>query len=71
MSINEQYTSLCEARIEALEKEVNLLKQFIIRDYATKQIDADTALDLFKRFKDAEKENNWLSRAVRDKWQNN
>ena len=58
MSINEQYTSLCEARIEALEKEVNLLKQFIIRDYATKQIDADTALELFKRFKDGEKENN-------------
>ena len=51
MSINEQYTSLCEARIEALEKEVNLLKQFIIRDYATKQIDADTAMAMFENFK--------------------
>jgi hypothetical protein len=58
MSINEQYTSLCEARIEALEKEVNLLKEYIVREYAYKQIDEETAMNLFNAFKDAKRKEN-------------
>jgi hypothetical protein len=58
MSINEQYTSLCEARIEALEKEVSLLKEYIVREYAYKQIDEETAMNLFNAFKDAKRKEN-------------
>jgi len=43
---------LAQARIEALEKEVYLLQQFIQRDYQQRDITADTALYLFKRFKE-------------------
>lgn len=48
---NETY-ELAQARVQALEREVNLLKQFIVRDYQRKDISAETALYLFKRFKE-------------------
>ena len=42
------------ARVEALYNEVRLLKEFIIRDYATKGISGQMAMDLFKAFKENE-----------------
>lgn len=54
MSTKEQYIDLCEARVDALVNEVRLLKEFIIRDYATKGITGQMAMDLFKAFKDNE-----------------
>ena len=51
MSIKDQYLNLCEARVEALEKEIQLYKKFIARDYARRDIDAQTTEDLFKAFK--------------------
>lgn len=54
MSIKDQYLDLCEARVEALANEVRLLKEFIIRDYATKGISGQMAMDLFKAFKESE-----------------
>ena len=54
MSMKDQYIDLCEARVEALYNEVRLLKEFIIRDYATKGISGEMAMDLFKAFKENE-----------------
>jgi len=54
MSIKDQYLDLCEARVDALTKEINHLKEFIIRDYATKGISGTMAMDLFKAFKENE-----------------
>ena len=54
MSVKDQYIDLCEARVEALYNEVILLKEFIIRDYATKGISGQMAMDLFKAFKENE-----------------
>jgi hypothetical protein len=54
MSVKDQYIDLCEARVEALYNEVRLLKEFIIRDYATKGISGEMAMDLFKAFKENE-----------------
>ena len=51
MSIKDQYLDLCEARVDALTKEINHLKMFIIRDYARKGIDAETVMDMFKAYK--------------------
>ena len=51
MDIKDQYLNLCEARVEALAKEMNHLKMFIIRDYARKGIDAETVMDMFKAYK--------------------
>ena len=51
MSAKDQYIDLCEARVEALANEVRLLKEFIIRDYARKGIDADTVMDMFNAYK--------------------
>ena len=45
---DKEYT---KARVEALYNEVRLLKEFIIRDYATKGISGTMAMDLFKAFK--------------------
>lgn len=45
---NKDYT---EARIEALEQEVNHLKNFIIRDYSLRDISAETVLAMFNRYK--------------------
>lgn len=54
MSMKDQYIDLCEARVEALYNELRLLKEFIIRDYATKGISGEMAMDLFKAFKENE-----------------
>jgi len=51
MDIKDQYLNLCEARVEALANEVRLLKEFIIRDYAAKGIDAETVMDMFNAYK--------------------
>ena len=45
---NKDYT---EARIEALEQEVNHLKNFIIREYSLRNISAETVLAMFNRYK--------------------
>ena len=56
MSVSEQYAKLLEARVEALEKEVNHLKNFIIRDYSLKGIEAETVMDMYNNYKKNETE---------------
>jgi len=51
MSAKDNYIDLCEARIEALEKEVNHLKNFIIRDYSLRDIGSDTVLAMYEAYK--------------------
>lgn len=51
MSAKDNYIDLCEARIEALEKEVNHLKNFIIRDYSLRDISSDTVLAMYEAYK--------------------
>lgn len=53
MSFKDQYLDLCEARVEALEKEINHLKNFIIRDFSRREIDADSVLAMFNAYKKA------------------
>jgi len=53
MSAKDQYIDLCEARIEALETELNHLKNFIIRDYSLRDISAETVLAMFNAYKKA------------------
>ena len=53
MSAKDQYIDLCEARVEALANEVRLLREFIIRDYSLKGISAESAMNLFKAFKES------------------
>lgn len=60
MSIKDQYLDLCEARVEALEKEVNHLKNFIIRDYEPRGINAETVMNLFNAYKDAQGQENTI-----------
>lgn len=50
-SFKDQYLDLCEARVEALEKELNHLKNFIIRDFSRREIDADSVLAMFNAYK--------------------
>ena len=50
-SFKDQYLDLCEARVEALETELNLLKNFIIRDFSRRDIDADSVLAMFNAYK--------------------
>jgi hypothetical protein len=58
MDIKDQYLELCEARVEALANEVRLLKEFIIRDYSLKGISAESAMNLFKAFKESNEDSN-------------
>lgn len=51
MSAKDQYIDLCEARVEALETELNHLKNFIFRDFSRRDIDADTVLAMFNAYK--------------------
>lgn len=53
MSSKDQYIQLLEARVEALEQEVNHLKNFIIRDYSLRDISAETVLAMFNAYKKA------------------
>lgn len=52
-SFKDQYLDLCEARVEALETELNHLKNFIIRDFSRREIDADSVLAMFNAYKKA------------------
>jgi hypothetical protein len=54
MSAKDQYIDLCEARIEALERELNTLKNFIIRDYSLKDISAEAVMDMYNAYKENE-----------------
>lgn len=52
MSIKDQYLSLCEARVEALEKELKLLTDWVCRNNeVTKDISPETTMDMFNRYK--------------------
>ena len=52
MSVQEQYIDLLEARVEALERELNTLKNFVIRDYSLKGISSDTVMDMYNAYKE-------------------
>ena len=52
-SFKDQYLDLCEARVEALETELNHLKNFIIRDFDRREIGADSVLAMFNAYKKA------------------
>lgn len=55
MSVKDTYIDLCEARIEALTRELDLLKQFVQRDYKLfRGIDTKGAMALFEAFKSAQ-----------------
>jgi len=54
MSAKDQYIDLCEARIEALERELNTLKNFVIRDYSLKGISAEAVMDMYNAYKEAQ-----------------
>ena len=54
MDIKDQYLELCEARVEALLKEVELHQKYLIRVASLKGLSAQAALDLFKAFKEDE-----------------
>ena len=54
MSVKDQYIDLCEARVEALLKEVELHQKYLIRQANLQGLSAQAALDLFKAFKDDE-----------------
>lgn len=59
MSVKDQYLDLCEARVEALERELELLMNFVARDYERRDIERETVVDLFNKYKeDAQKESN-------------
>jgi len=51
MSVKDNYIELCEARIEALTRELDLLKQFVCREYRFKEISDETTMLMFEVFK--------------------
>jgi hypothetical protein len=54
MSVKDTYIDLCEARIEALTRELDLLKKFVCREYRFKEISDETTMVLFEAFKAAQ-----------------
>ena len=59
MSVKDQYLDLCEARVDALEKELELLMNFVVRDYERRDIERQTVVDLFNKYKEnVKKESN-------------
>jgi len=55
MSVKDTYIDLCEARIEALTRELDLLKQFIQRDFKLfRGIDGDSTMLMFEAYKAAQ-----------------
>jgi len=50
-SFKDQYLDLCEARVEALEKELNHFKNFVFRDFSRREINADSVLAMFNAYK--------------------
>ena len=57
MSVKEQYTQLLEARVEALEKELQLMTDWICRDnLLLRGLSRQVTLDQFKCYKEGVKE---------------
>ena len=57
MSIKDQYLDLCEARVEALEKELQLRTDWICRDNSLlRGLSPEVTLDQFKCYKEGVKE---------------
>lgn len=57
MDIKEQYLNLCEARVEALEKELQLMTDWICRDnLLLRGLSRQVTLDQFKCYKEGVKE---------------
>lgn len=55
MSVKDNYIDLCEARIDALTRELDLLKQFVKRDFKLfRDIDGDSTMAMFQAFKAAQ-----------------
>jgi len=55
MSVKDNYIDLCEARIDALTRELDLLKQFVKRDFKLfRGIDGDSTMSMFQAFKTAQ-----------------
>ena len=52
-SFKDQYLDLCEARVEALETELNHFKNFVFRDFSRREINADSVLAMFNAYKKA------------------
>jgi len=50
-SFKDQYLDLCEARVEALETELNHFKNFVFRDFSRREINADSVLAMFNAYK--------------------
>lgn len=52
MSAKDQYIDLCEARVSALEKELNLMTDWIVREHEVlKGWSKDTTLLMFNAYK--------------------
>ena len=56
IQMKDQYIDLCEARVDALEKELELLMNFVVRGYENRGIERQTVIDLFKKYKENVKE---------------
>ena len=57
MDIKDQYLNLCEARVEALEKELQLMTDWICRDNRVlRGLSPEITLDQFKCYKEGVKE---------------
>ena len=57
MSVQEQYIDLLEARVEALEKELQLMTDWICRDnLLLRELPREVTLDQFKCYKEGVKE---------------
>ena len=57
MSVKEQYIHLLEARVEALEKELQLMTDWICRDnLILRELPREVTLDQFKCYKEGVKE---------------
>lgn len=58
MSAKDQYIDLCEARVSALEKELNLMTDWIVREHEVlKGWSKETTLLMFNTYKAAINEN--------------
>lgn len=66
MSVKDNYIDLCEARIEALTRELDLLKQFVCREYRFKGISDETTMALFGAFKASQNEDAQRSKEIKE-----
>lgn len=57
MSVKEDYINLCEARIEALEKELKMMTDWICRDnLLLRELPRQVTLDQFECYKEGVRE---------------